>query len=104
MAQRFSGFSLLEVLISTFILTFGLLGIMGIYLNSFKRMEDSYWHTLATSQLIAAAEQQQTLDNDYFDWRKDCERLLPHGECKYENNRISVCWVNKQRNKQCLSL
>lgn len=52
-----SGFSLLEVMIGVFILAFGLFGIMGIYLNSFKSMEDSYQRTLEISKTIAKYEE-----------------------------------------------
>ncbi|MEI8054921.1 MAG: prepilin-type N-terminal cleavage/methylation domain-containing protein [bacterium] len=57
------GFSLVEVLIAVFILTVGLLGIAGLYINSLKRTEDAYRRTLATSQLIVLMEQQKAGDN-----------------------------------------
>lgn len=99
----FHGFSLLEVLIATFILTFGLLGVTGIYIHSFKKMKNSYWHTLAISQLIAMTEQSQAFDRDSSSWKKDCEHLLPSGECKCETGKIEVCWRSEQK-KQCLEL
>lgn len=99
----FYGFSLLEVLIATFILVFGLLGIVSIYLSSFKRVEDSYWYTLANSQLMGIAEQQRAFGNGCTVWKQDCERLLPRGECRCENNRIKVCWQGKQK-QSCVAL
>lgn len=96
------GFSLVEVLIAMFILTFGLLGIAGLYIESLKRTEDAYWRTLATSQLIVMTEQQKTCEN--YTFNNTCSDLLPHGECKYENGKISVCWNRKTKkiNEQCL--
>ncbi|HBY56158.1 MAG TPA: hypothetical protein DEG23_05040 [Coxiellaceae bacterium] len=98
-----SGFSLLEVLIATFILAFGLLGVTGIYIHSFKRMENSYWHTLAISQLSSMTEQFLVHDYECLVWSKDCRRLLPHGECDCKPDKIRVCWKGEQ-NKQCLQL
>ena len=86
-----NGFSLIEVLIASFILTFGLLGITGLCISSLKRTEDAYWRTIATSQLMAMAELQ----------KNDCEDLLPHGECTYEAQKITICW-DKKDGKQCL--
>lgn len=95
------GFSLIEVLIAAFILTFGLLGITGLYINSLKRTEDAHWHTFATSQWVTMTEQQKAGDTKLFD--DDCS-LLPHGECKYTANKAMVCWHkrDKKNNKTCL--
>ena len=95
------GFSLLEVLIAIFILAFGLLGITGIYINSYKRMENSYWHTLAISELFALTEQSSVSDYNCLSWSKECERLLPQGECKCNAKEIKVCWKSEQK-RQCL--
>ena len=94
-SKTVTGFSLIEVLIAVFILTFGLLGIAGLYITSLKRTEDAYWRTLAISQFITMAEQRISIN---------CEGLLPHGECKFETNKITVCWdrKNKKDSKQCL--
>jgi len=97
------GFSLFEVLISVFILTFGLLGIVAIYLNSLKRMENSYWQTLAISQLVAMTEQTRALDYDCSRLSENCQRLLPHGTCQCEKGKNKVCWGREQQ-KQCLEL
>jgi type IV pilus assembly protein PilV len=96
------GFSLIEVLIAVFILTVGLLGIAGLYINSFKRTEDAYWHALATSQLAILTEQQKAGVIDYSTWSKECEKLFPHGDCKYEAGKITICWGRK--NKKCMEI
>lgn len=54
--RRIDGFSLLEVLIATFILAFGLLGIMGVCVHSFKSVGSSYQRTLDTSRIIERHE------------------------------------------------
>jgi len=98
------GFSLIEVLIAVFILTLGLLGVAGLYINSLKRTEDAYWRTLATSQLVALMEQQKAGVN--LKW-SECGNLLPHGECKIETGKIKICWDRKNKKdkkdtQQCL--
>lgn len=50
------GFSLLEVLIATFILAFGMLGIIELYASSLKKLQSSYKLTSVTSQKIAEHE------------------------------------------------
>lgn len=95
------GFSLLEVLIATFILAVGLLGIIEIYMHSYKRMENSYWYTLANSQLVSMVEMSRVSGYDYSNLQRECELLLPHGECKFEAGVIKVCWRDREKN-QCL--
>lgn len=81
----------------------GLLGILEIQIHSLKRIENSYWHTLAVSQLLTITEQLHACDYDGVSWGKDCELLLPHGECKYKSDGAKVCCKNEQT-KQCLEL
>lgn len=92
------GFSLIEVLIAAFILTFGLLGIAALYINSLKQTENAYWRTLAISQWIVMTEQQKVGDTKILD--HNCS-LLPHGNCKYQENKPLVCW-GKNNEQQCM--
>jgi hypothetical protein len=96
------GFSLLEVLIATFILTVGLLGVIGIYMHSYKRMENSCWYSLANSQLVSMLEMGRVSGYEYSSLQKECGLLLPHGECKLEAGVVKVCWQERQK-KRCLS-
>ena len=95
------GFSLLEVVIAVFVLTFGLLGICGLYVSSLQRTEDAYWRMLATTQWMIMVEQQNSYDYNCLDWSVKCEKMLPHGECKCELGKVTVCWRGKY-NKQCV--
>lgn len=90
------GFSLLEVLIAVFILTFGLLGVTALCLTSLKRTEDAYWRVLATSHWMAMQEQQKMHDDNFLNWMTDCEQLLPRGECRYDAEKITICWRGKE--------
>ena len=98
--SKFNGFSLLEVLIATSIFSIVMLGIAGICLRSFKRSENLYWYTLASSQLISMRELCLVDDRSLQD---DCKVLLPDGECLSQDNLIKVCW-KKVNDKECLSL
>jgi prepilin-type N-terminal cleavage/methylation domain-containing protein len=99
--KRNHGFSLIEILIAVFILTFGLLSIAGLYINTLKNIKNSYWSVLATSQLSSMIEQQKSFDRDCSNWSIECTELLPHGTCKCDFDKITVCWKGKYK-KQCL--
>lgn len=101
MAKQTDGFSLLEALITVFILTFGLLGIAGLYISSLRHIKNAYWHVLAVSHWAAMVEQQKVFDHDCLDWSLKCKNLLPQGECKCEVGKVTVCWRGKY-GKQCL--
>ena len=83
---------------------FGQESVIGLSKNMHKRTEDAYWYALATSQLVILAEQQKAGINDYSIWNKKCEKLLPHGNCKYVDGKIMICWDRKYKNdnKRCL--
>jgi len=97
------GFSLLELLIATFVLSFGLLGIVGVHIHSFQRVENIFWQTLAVAQLISMKEELQVTDKQCSVSNAECKRLLPQGECKCNHNAVHICW-RKLQNKQCLDL
>jgi prepilin-type N-terminal cleavage/methylation domain-containing protein len=83
------GFSLLEVLISLFILSLGLLGIAGLEIISFRNTQESYWQSVAVTQLTSVFERfHANLSNDKRTqecriWQQSVSQLLPHasGEC-----------------------
>lgn len=53
---RQDGFSLLEVLIAIVVLSFGLLGMLGLLLNSYKLTSSSNYRTIAAEQAQSIAE------------------------------------------------
>ena len=95
------GFSLLEVLIATSILTFGILGVAGLYISSLKRAENAYCQVLATSQWVFMVEQQKAGDSNCQEWQAECKKILPHGEGKSDSGIIGVCW-NGKSGRRCL--
>lgn len=54
--QRQQGITLLEVLISILVLSFGLLGMLGLTANSLKISSTSYYRTIAAHQLTTMAD------------------------------------------------
>ncbi len=54
--NKIYGFSLLEVLIATFVLACGLLEVIGVYIHSLKSTEESYRRTIIAAKIIEAHE------------------------------------------------
>lgn len=96
------GFVLFEVLIATFVLTFGLLGIVAVYSKSLSRTQDLYWRAIATTHMLWAVEQSKVSDSDYSDWAKECKKLLPNSSCSFTSNDKHVCWQAKGK-KRCIT-
>lgn len=97
-----SGFSLLEVLIATFVFAFGLLGIISIYSQSLTRAQNLYWRTIATMHLVSAIEQAKVFDTNYSGWLKVCQEILPNSRCGYDLGGGYVCWQAKVK-EQCVT-
>ena len=55
-AQTQSGVTMLEVLVAIVVLSFGLLGMLGLITNSLKMTSSSHFRTIAAQQLAAMAE------------------------------------------------
>lgn len=87
------GFSLIEVLITLFILSLGLLGIAGLELTALRNTQDIYLQSVASTQLTAMAERlranqshaAQVLECER--WNIENQRLLPQakGICVCQN-------------------
>ena len=51
-----AGITMLEVLVAIVVLSFGLLGMLGLIMNSLKMTSSSHYRTIAAQQLAAMAE------------------------------------------------
>lgn len=51
-----AGITMLEVLVAIVVLSFGLLGMLGLIMNSLKMTSSSHYRTIAAQQLTAMAE------------------------------------------------
>src|ERR1700733_13945558 len=92
------GFSLMEVLITLFILSLGLLGIAGLELTALRNTQDIYFQSIASTQLAAMAErlranQSQLAKNlECERWNIENQRLLPQakGICVCQNTACTL--------------
>lgn len=93
------GFSLVEVLIAIFILTFGLLGITSFYIRSMQLATNNYWQEVAISQAVFMVEKQRVFEQHNFQFDSKCRDLLPHGRCENGVDKVVVSW-REQPNEQ----
>lgn len=108
--RRFSGFSLVEVLISLILLSCILLGFDGMEIYSLREIRATYFYHLAINQLYSMSERlrclemQDNLASQIAIWNLENKNLLPHGYGKvagiYPNFTISVFWGKPQSNCQ----
>lgn len=83
------GFSLLEVMLALFILSVGLLGMVGMQLSAMKYTDEAYFQSLATTQLSSMMERlranhsSESRERDFQRWNVLNATLLPEGEGRY---------------------
>lgn len=101
-ARRYLGFTLIEVLISLFILSFILLGFNGILLQAKQQAHAEYLYSIATQQIIAMIERLHALgnadglSNQTAMWNTQNKLLLPKGEGviegSYPSYTVTIYW------------
>lgn len=97
------GFSLLEVLVALFILSWGLLGILSLQTVTLRRNYEAYLSSIATT-LVVSRYDMQLNHMSMTTWEQDVKSLLPQGESKINSNNISVCWHSRLDNtKHCVT-
>lgn len=130
-AQRAAGFTLLEVLVATFILAIGLLGVASLQATSIRNNQSAYLRSQATIlayDIIERMRANSTLAKngsysiaigtsgsgsgmaltDTTDWKTVLGQMLPNGDGSVVvdlagNATVVVRWVD-QRNGNTLSL
>jgi type IV pilus modification protein PilV len=96
------GFSLLEVLISLFIISLGLLGIAGLEIIAFRDTQEAYYQSVAIAQLTSMFERfQANLSNngrtqECHLWSRNGLLLLPNASaecnCAAHLCRVALTW------------
>lgn len=107
-AYFFLGFTLIEVLISLFILSFILLGFNGMLLQSERYTYADYYFSIASQQMITMIERLHALgdapglEDQIAHWNTENMQLLPKGEGViegfYPSYTITLHWGIKLRN------
>lgn len=84
------GFALIEVLITLFILSLGLLAIVGMQLTALRQGQEAYFRSLAMVQLSAMAERLRFNQLDSYRraeltrWNEINAKLLPYAKGTYQ--------------------
>lgn len=98
-----SGSSLIEILVSLFILSLVLLGLDAMQLTALKETKAAYYFSVAAQQLNNVIERLQALNgaDDYEQlavWNKENQDVLPQGRGVIHNNEgnerneVSIYW------------
>lgn len=108
MVEKNIGFTLIEVLISLFILSLILLGFNGMLLLATQQTHAAYHFSIASQQMITMIERLHALGNaegledQIITWNAQNRQLLPHGigtiTGSYPSYTVTLHW-----GKHCLS-
>jgi type IV pilus assembly protein PilV len=104
----FLGFTLIEVLISLFILSFILLGFGAMFLQTERNTYANYLYSIASQQIITMIERLHALgdadglDNQIAIWNTQNKLLLPKSEGmvegSYPSYTVTIYWGKKSFN------
>ncbi|OGT37500.1 MAG: hypothetical protein A3F11_02465 [Gammaproteobacteria bacterium RIFCSPHIGHO2_12_FULL_37_14] len=117
-----SGFSLIEILISFFILSLVLLGLDAVTITALREAKTAYFFSVATQQLNNLVERLTLIKNDKVtdvlaNWNVENQQALPHGRGTiithypiyqlnifWGDNKSMICNKNTIGNSGCLKL
>lgn len=98
----YCGFSLIEVLVSLFLLSFLLLGFDAIEISSLREERSAYFFSVATHQLhsikerLCAASENPDIKKIMSVWNQENKMVLPEGKGKIEGNfpnyLLAISW------------
>ncbi|MCL5261543.1 MAG: prepilin-type N-terminal cleavage/methylation domain-containing protein [Gammaproteobacteria bacterium] len=101
------GFSIIEVLIAIVILSFGLLGVIGLETVSLQRSRAAYYRTEAAVFVNNIVAQASVGDSDCRPWLLLAENILPQAVLKCalssDSYKISLCWNMHLADEECIS-
>lgn len=101
--RRFIGTSLIEVLMSLFLLSLILLSWDIMQITALQTMQSAYHYNIAQQQLLTMTEHIKTNravnSQDFVNWQKQNKKVLPQGrgtiKGQYPFFMIGILWGNK---------
>lgn len=96
------GISLLEVLVSLFLISLILLGFDAVQITLLKQMKNSFYYAVADLQINNWLERHNAEGESYgiAEWNKENKLLLPNGIgnvlCERDYCEIKIAWLNAQ--------
>lgn len=108
MANVNLGFTLIEILISLFLLSLILFGFNSFELYSLREARNSYYYSVAENQLNNMVERLQHpthLNQKIEIWNKQNRQLLPHGhgqvDGQFPSYTVSIFWGSAESQPSC---
>jgi prepilin-type N-terminal cleavage/methylation domain-containing protein len=95
------GFTFLELLIAVGVFAIGLLGIASFAIANLQRIQESYWRSVAVSEVNSIFELTNSAHRDCTSWQGEIHKLLPNANLKCSVTQISLCWRGKFSKKNC---
>lgn len=102
--RREQGVTLIEVLIATLVLSVGMLGLAGLYLNALRASQDMHFRVLASLAAEDMGEHMRiTGDSATYmdDWQGDLADRLPGGQgavvAGTDTDVVTVTWNQRAR-------
>ena len=102
--RREHGVTLVEVLIAMLVLSIGMLGLAGLYLNALRASQDTRFRVLAS---LAAEDMGEHIritgdvDGYLIEWQDDLENRLPGGQGEIAagtgSHVVTVTWEQRAR-------
>ena len=103
------GFSLIEVLISLFVFSFGILAVAGLQLSTLRVTQDAYMRSVAAVQAYSMLERLrvnktgQSRTKALANWNQQNKYLLPQGtgyyQCRQQQCDVTLTWVENNNKK-----
>lgn len=111
--KKFNGFSLLEVLVSLFLLSVVLLGLEGMQFFALREMRNAWLLSVAVNQInnmserLRAYGQDVVIEDQVIIWNQEISQLLPKGRGdvmgQYPAYTISLCQQSQIKEEGCIS-